>query len=375
LFTSEETETLRQRIIEACILPQVERAFQRHPELQSAAFGVEQFYCDEAHDAVQQEITYSVLTTPDLKAHRSAVEGGTGDTINLPGLPALRTLTYSDEEDPWWPDNNMAIPAFAAFCSGAYNHGEIHVPHATYAVLRRGQVEIEVNVVGEMVRPWLDGVNFEWNLTFTVEQAAEVRAQRIKAFAIPRVRFVFDHFPEIQSAVLFVAGYEPPFEFDLARCRLAYSVLAEPNTEAARQSIEQGNTPDATNLPGSAGGAHEALDQPIRGLIHDVLSEGYPDRWKNWYRQDDTKECPKFDLAETWIPPEHMASEFADYCEPGSTAERPRYTPYALFVREEAEIPVKVVGTHRNNAGTWEDVKQNWLREPVYRSGRAASED
>ena len=34
--------------------------------------------------------------------------------------------------------------------------------YSPYAILRRQGEEIEIEVIGEMVRPWLDGIKHEW---------------------------------------------------------------------------------------------------------------------------------------------------------------------------------------------------------------------
>lgn len=170
LYTKKQAAQLRQKIIEQAILPVVKKCFEKYPQIRSATLLVAQYWDDEATDAVHEHFVFSVLDTPDLEAAYKTEENYTEDNINLPGLGKYCYLVGDareelDEEgchDYYWPNNWDAIPAFAAFCrEGASQLMSTAEAYTPYAVFRRCGDDIEIEVVGQMLRPWLDGIQPE----------------------------------------------------------------------------------------------------------------------------------------------------------------------------------------------------------------------
>ena len=162
-YTPEQTARMRQEIV-ARIAQRVGQVFEQHPQLRSAVMLVAQYWNDEAQDAVHGKFIFSMLAVPDLKAVQEAWDRGNEDseTINLPaGMDYLSThdeLGYT-VTSPDWDDNGDAIALFAAFtkegCDQCMSPVESGAP---YAVFRRSPTGVETVLVGEMRRPWLDGV-------------------------------------------------------------------------------------------------------------------------------------------------------------------------------------------------------------------------
>jgi hypothetical protein len=183
LYTKEQAAELRQKMIETHILPQVKAAFTKYDRLQSAMILVAQYWCDEANDAVHYELLLSVLPTPAFPIEFVIIDDEEIDPTNLPELPTRYDILYQidqefedqddlevEEEDysmRYWEDNGEAIPAFAAFCiEGGDQEMESLEAYTPYAIFRRKgteikEVEIETTIVGEMLRPWLDGARPE----------------------------------------------------------------------------------------------------------------------------------------------------------------------------------------------------------------------
>lgn len=173
-YNAEESEELRQRLIEDHISPGFKAVVAAFPVVKSACLMVAQFWSDEAEDAVSFEILFSEFGCPDLKGFRAAElavclgqsKQEAGNAPNLPSLTPQECHEISDlmlEHSRAWPENWDAISAFAAFCTeGATQWDMVSSAYSPYAVLsldRDGAVQVEV--IGEMVRPWLDGVRGE----------------------------------------------------------------------------------------------------------------------------------------------------------------------------------------------------------------------
>lgn len=172
LYSRKEAAKLREEIIQDCIIPVVKSTFDRYPQLRSVILLVAQYWDDQANDAVHNRLFFSVLETPDietvwkLNAETIWKKQRQSDPLNIPGL---QIELYEDENDEYfwgkidWDDNGKAIPAFAAFCKEACNQlMSISEAYSPYAILQRKGEEIEVEVIGEMLRPWLDGIKSEW---------------------------------------------------------------------------------------------------------------------------------------------------------------------------------------------------------------------
>ncbi len=168
IYTKEEAAELREKIISADIVPQIKLAFSKYPQLQSAMLLVAQYWDDEADDAVHSHVIFSVLPTPALGVELVDTDDYDDyDPVNLPGLPSLDEIDYSLYEDfdkiesgeYCWNDNGNAVPTFAAYCKeGSHQNMDYLEAYTPYAVFRRKEEAIEIEVVGEMLRPWLDGM-------------------------------------------------------------------------------------------------------------------------------------------------------------------------------------------------------------------------
>jgi hypothetical protein len=159
-YTPEQTAKKREEIV-AEIAAGVGRVFDKHPELRSALMMVSQYWCDEADDAVHCDFIFSKLPTPNLKAAAKAWDED-ADTVNLPEGLSHMDLAWTVEGYSW-DDNGEAIPLFAAFTKeGSDQEMSVMETGAPYAVFRRSSLGVETEVVGEMLRPWLDGVRPSW---------------------------------------------------------------------------------------------------------------------------------------------------------------------------------------------------------------------
>ena len=173
-YNKEEAEVLRKSMIKEIILPYIEEVFKKNREFNSVTFLVAQYWCDEALDAVHYDFIFSILERPDVEAHFHYIKSMTDenwmklcDETNTPGLNRKNMWeTVKDHKKIlWeWPDNTDAIPAFAAFTTEGANQEmemyECYSPYANFFRTKNGGVDYEV--VGEMHRPWLDGVYPDW---------------------------------------------------------------------------------------------------------------------------------------------------------------------------------------------------------------------
>ncbi len=197
-YTPIEAADLRDRVIREGVVPMVRRAFDAYPALQSATLLVAQFWCDEAHDAVHCDVIFSELRTPDTKAaYRARRQRYGGDDVapppsasglfgwrtwlpwlggsktapklapNVPppcepnsditNLPSIRDVEMLDELE--WDSNGEPISLFAAFClEDCHQEMDEREVYSPYAIIRRQNGDVAVEVVGVMTRPWLDGV-------------------------------------------------------------------------------------------------------------------------------------------------------------------------------------------------------------------------
>lgn len=203
-YSPDEAAQRRFKLLDESFVPLIRRAFRKHPQLQSAVMLVAQYWCDEAEDAVHCELLFSQLPTPDIaaaNAARKAEDEADGYDFNAPApkerpwhrwFPALRPQPPLTEQeldsqvqalrhvnlppgiDPmvleretmWevpWDSNEEAISLFAAFClEDCHQEMEPGEAYAPYAIFRRQGTNVEVEVVGTMRRPWLDGVLPSW---------------------------------------------------------------------------------------------------------------------------------------------------------------------------------------------------------------------
>jgi hypothetical protein len=164
IYTKEEAAELREKIIAHAIVPLIRAGFDKYPQLQSAMLLVAQYWDDEADDAVHYDLIFSVLPTPVTNVELGDTDDYVDDNpVNLPGLPssyeiyspACSQIKYNEY---YWQDNENAVATFAAYCkeggSQDMDYSEAYTP---YAVFRRQEGDIEIEIVGTMLRPWLDG--------------------------------------------------------------------------------------------------------------------------------------------------------------------------------------------------------------------------
>lgn len=164
MYTPQQTAALREQMLKERVEPTVRKHLQRHPQLRSAMFLVAQYWDDEADDAVHHRLIFSELETPDLQAASTAAATAEWDAVNLPSssdeeLQVSMDLAYIQG----WPDNHEAIPLFAAFtredCHQDMSLVDAYTPYAHFQRTPQGLV---TQVVGVMLRPWLDGIRPEW---------------------------------------------------------------------------------------------------------------------------------------------------------------------------------------------------------------------
>ncbi len=158
-MTPEESAQGRHRSVHEHFVPVVARVFAEHPLLKIAVFMVGQYWDDEAHDAVHYRLFFSQFEPPQMDAYNDLEAD---HNPNHP--PGFDPDPYDPfyKEIPW--DNNYdAIPLFAAFCKeGAHQEMDETEAFTPYAFFRRGPLGVEVEIVGPMLRPWLDGVDPLW---------------------------------------------------------------------------------------------------------------------------------------------------------------------------------------------------------------------
>ena len=169
LYTKTQTIIIRQKIINRYVIPTVKRAFTAYSRINSCIFAVAQYWDDNAHDEVHDFFLYSILDTPDWSAFAEAEYDE--DKVNLPGFKRRYILSpgniwknteYRYCSDFWNGLREDEIAAFAAFCKeGSHQCMANAEAYVAYAILRRRGQEIEVEIVGQMLRPWLDGVRPE----------------------------------------------------------------------------------------------------------------------------------------------------------------------------------------------------------------------
>ena len=168
LYTRAHTELIRQQIIDRYVIPIVKRAFEKYPQINSATFAVAQYW-DYGVSKIHDFFLYSVLDIPNWEAFAQSEKECIEDLVNLPDFEEERErffcwfiekeLSKEEKELCNWDNTRELIPAFAAFCKeGSHqnmNYSEVYTP---YAILTRTDNGIAVEIVGKMLRPWLDGI-------------------------------------------------------------------------------------------------------------------------------------------------------------------------------------------------------------------------
>ena len=193
LYTPEQTQALRNQLIEASLVPVVAKAFATYPALQTCILMTGQYWCDEAYDAVHYMLLYSTSKNPDLAPWEAetdrimqAIERGKMDDeeyefLNaaysnfVEGPAALQQLgdnwdperLHQFNHDNWcegWDSNYNAIPLFAAFCPGGSPESSLAEAYGPCCMFQRNAANasgLDIRMAKEMVRPWLEGVKPE----------------------------------------------------------------------------------------------------------------------------------------------------------------------------------------------------------------------
>lgn len=182
LYTVAETEAIRQKVIINYALPIIKSVFYKYPQINSAYFTLAQYWNDQALDEVHDFILYSVLNIPDWKAFAKSEQmedsfeneedynKSVKDPINLPGFIDFQyeiegNWNYSEKESNIYCFDgleNEIIASFAAFCKeGSHQCMLDSEAYTPYALFTRTNEGIKVEIVGKMLRPWLDGIRPE----------------------------------------------------------------------------------------------------------------------------------------------------------------------------------------------------------------------
>lgn len=177
LYTKPQTKLLRQKIMDEYVVPIVKKVFEKYPQIRSATFTVAQYWDDNANDEVHDFFLFSVLETPDWEAFTKAEQEDRIDSINLPGFGTAGDFGYfylldlqwnarneleKDKDFYRWYGMSEEIPAFAAYApEGAHQSMDYSEAYNPYAILYRKDNDVEVKIVGKMLRPWLDGIRPE----------------------------------------------------------------------------------------------------------------------------------------------------------------------------------------------------------------------
>jgi hypothetical protein len=165
-LSPEETVQLRNAYLSGRLKDAIDAVFGSDASLQSVTLLVAQYWSDEAHDAVHGEMIYSELDTPDLEAVKANPEiYPEADSVNLSGRNPWDVVVWESSPLRDWGSNNYCIPLFAALCEeGGHQEGDNLEFFSPVAIYRRtGPAATAVQFVGEIKRPWLEGVSFEFS--------------------------------------------------------------------------------------------------------------------------------------------------------------------------------------------------------------------
>ena len=157
LIEGSSSAELRDKCMRERFAPLAKEMFARMPDVQCIAYTIGQYYCDEAEDAVHEEVATFLERDPkwpdafDQEADEARKEeafashkhGFFGFAFDLPMLDV----------------NSSAITAFASYCRELADQDQPFAEsHVVYAWARRGTGgEVVIDVVGAMHRPeWED---------------------------------------------------------------------------------------------------------------------------------------------------------------------------------------------------------------------------
>jgi len=194
-YTPEQTARKRDEYINDIVLPVIRTKFDQIKEFQHAVLFVAQYWNDEARDAVQHQLAFSIMDQPNIESYMAMVtrsylaeydedemwatvdfngkaesfeldvllEGRTAFNFLLEkyGRDLIEPLHWENNYCKGWSSNHTAIPLFAAYCKeGGDQDSEFSKNYNPIIIFRRASNtnEIDYDYIGEMKRPWLDGV-------------------------------------------------------------------------------------------------------------------------------------------------------------------------------------------------------------------------
>lgn len=162
----ETSAKLREAFIETHLVPLSKRVFAARRDVQSVVLAVAQYWADEADDAVHLRIIPCVVPDPSWPSCLQnnpyvLVEEYFGNTYEMLSEDADDLVGWQAREDlPTLDDNTSAITAFASCCGEEGSQEDpMSIAYEPYAVARRAQTGVEIEIVGKVQRPeWEDRV-------------------------------------------------------------------------------------------------------------------------------------------------------------------------------------------------------------------------
>lgn len=157
LIEGSSSAELRDKCMRERFAPLAKEMFARMPDVQCIAYTIGQYYCDEAEDAVHEEVATFLERDPKWP-----------DAFDQEADDARKAKAFGEHpygyhefafELPMLDDNSSAITAFASYCRELGDQDQPFTDsHVVYAWARRGAGgEVEIDVVGTMHRPeWED---------------------------------------------------------------------------------------------------------------------------------------------------------------------------------------------------------------------------
>ncbi|MBM4777021.1 MAG: TIGR02996 domain-containing protein [Archangiaceae bacterium] len=148
---------LRQWSIEHEVRPHLAKVFEKKPEIQSVLMCVGQYWADEADDAVHSHLVFSSRPTPRWphECEDTYLETrGDGDLCSSCAWGSDEELEFT-----WlsWDSNGSAIRAWQALCiEGASQEESPNDSYTPVLLARRTEDGFSLDVVGPVMRPWLD---------------------------------------------------------------------------------------------------------------------------------------------------------------------------------------------------------------------------
>jgi uncharacterized protein (TIGR02996 family) len=150
--------SLRNWSLEHEVKPLFARAFEAQPKVQSILLAVGQFWADEADDAVHGHLVFSTRHTPRWPHTCEDEYAGTAGDGDLCSMCAWdRTTGGMASTFVNWDSNGFAIRAWQAYCAeGASQEDDPSLSHTPVVVARRTPTGFTVDVIGRVLRPWLE---------------------------------------------------------------------------------------------------------------------------------------------------------------------------------------------------------------------------